>query len=197
MPSPPHSLEPEVEGDQLNGMTSTSGASSWGRRDVVRSTIYSGFRSRRTAMKKNFEGRHHSAPRRSTMGSPSGGGSGSSLESSRPPALAQQTRLRNPPMIQAEGRYLAHYTMAGRYLSPRCSIETITHNNRLATAVMAFFLPRRFRNPSKMLRQRFVRRTKRQAASTNTQRNSFDPSLVIPSSLRCPADSRPPGARPA
>ncbi len=91
VPSPPYSLEPEVEEDRRIQTIWTSGISSGGRRDAIRSTIYSGFRRRRTAMKKNFEKRRHSPLRRSMMESPSGGLSGSLLESSHPPAYTRQT----------------------------------------------------------------------------------------------------------
>jgi hypothetical protein len=59
--------------------------SSRGRRHVMRSTIYSGFRTRRIAMKIQFEERRHSNSRGSSMGTPSGFVAGSFSRSSRPP----------------------------------------------------------------------------------------------------------------
>jgi hypothetical protein len=73
--------EPEVEGYpppkrvRRSGIeaVSHSGISSWGRRDAIRSTIYSGSPHVANAtMKKTSEGRHHSSSRRLTMGSPPG-----------------------------------------------------------------------------------------------------------------------------
>lgn len=87
--------------------------------------------------------------------------------------------------------------MGASYARPLRIIPTITHNNRRATATIAFFRPRRLANASKMVFQRFVRYTIRQAVSTITQRSRRDPSLVIPRSLLRPADSRGPGAKPA
>lgn len=67
-------------------------SSSGDRRHVMRSTIYSGSPGDAgVAMKKIYEGRHHSPWRWSTMGSPSWHGSGSSSRSSRPPVWARQT----------------------------------------------------------------------------------------------------------
>ena len=94
------------------------------------------------------------------MGSPSGGLSGSLLESSRPPDYTRQTASWLYGVIRKSlQRDLVNYTIAGRYFRPVCSMETMTHNSRLATATIARFLPRRLANASKMLRQRLVRYT--------------------------------------
>ncbi len=88
VPSPAHSLEPEAEGDRPGRATAPSCVSSWGRRNVRRSTIYSGSPvDTDVAMKKTYEGRHHSPWRRSVMGPPSWHWSGSSSRSSRPPVI--------------------------------------------------------------------------------------------------------------
>ncbi len=87
---PPRALlrpypEPEVKRDQPLMAVHSSVDSSRGRRNVMRSTIYSGFRTRRIAMKNKFEERRHSKARGSSMGTPSGFVSGSFSRWSRPP----------------------------------------------------------------------------------------------------------------
>ena len=83
------SSEPEAEGERS---PSTAGSVRGdGRRDVIRSTIYSGSPGRPdVAIKPESKGRHHSMARRSAMGPPSGFVAGSSSWSSRPPAFARQ-----------------------------------------------------------------------------------------------------------
>jgi len=61
------------------------------RRDVIRSTIYSGSPDRSdVAIKPESKGRHHSISRQPAMGPLSGFAAGSSSWSSRPPAFARQ-----------------------------------------------------------------------------------------------------------
>ena len=61
------------------------------RRDVIRSTIYSGSTGRSVvAIKPESKGRHHSIARQPAMGPLSGFVAGSSSWSSRPPAFARQ-----------------------------------------------------------------------------------------------------------
>ena len=61
------------------------------RRDVIRSTIYSGSPDRSdVAIKPESKGRHHSISRQPVMGPLSGFVAGSSSWSSRPPAFARQ-----------------------------------------------------------------------------------------------------------
>ena len=93
VPSPPHSLEPEVEGTRPSGTSLCTETSSWGRRDVVAHASIRGFAVSRTAMKKSYEGRRHSPSRASPIGARPWPKSGSSLKSSRPPAFTRQTML--------------------------------------------------------------------------------------------------------
>ena len=70
---------------------SAGSARSVDRRDVIRSTIYSGSTGRPdVAIKPQSKGRHHSIARQSAMGPLSGFVAGSSSWSSRPPAFARQ-----------------------------------------------------------------------------------------------------------
>lgn len=191
--------EPEVEGDPKTGKA-LQGTTSWGRRDAVRSTIYSGScREGHVAMKKNFEGRLHSPRRRSLMGSPSGGLAGSSSKSSRPPDFARQTTQRLNSSGQA--------TVGGSLCRPshhrRLIPATATQHRNHDTQQPPGYRHNGFLFASSLLQgledrpQRRVRRTTRQAASTSAQRSSLEPCLVIPNSLLRPADSRRPGTSPA
>lgn len=93
-------------------------------------------------------------------------------------------------------------TLYGR---PLVTTDVMTHSSRRETAVIAFMLPpwshsvlpRCFARSSKIRRHFKSRRTSCHDAWLSARRNMPDPWCVIPSSLRLPADSRWPGARPA
>ena len=102
---PPRALlrpypEPEVKRDQPLMAVYSSVDSSRGRRNVMRSTIYSGFRTRRIAMKIQFEERRHSTGRGLSMGTPSGFVAGSFSRSSRPTGSRLDTLLHQAPPIR-------------------------------------------------------------------------------------------------
>ena len=83
------SSEPEAEGELFS--LNAGIVRSVSRRDVIRSTIYSGSTGLPdVAIKPVSKGRHHSPSRQSAMGPLSGFVSGSSTWSSRPPAFARQ-----------------------------------------------------------------------------------------------------------
>ena len=132
VPSPAHSLEPEVVGDRHNSKLRTTKTSSWGRRDMMRSTIYSGSPGLAdVAMKKIYEGRHHSPWRRSIMGSPSWHGSGSSSTSSRPPVFARQTAAKPYESLKTTQSRLIRLNRS-LYQRRTIALTTVKHRNHHA-----------------------------------------------------------------
>ena len=84
-----HPLSPRPR--EIASSLSAGSVRSVDRRDVIRSTIYSGSPDRSdVATKPESKGRHHSIARHSAMGPLSGFVAGSSSWSSRPPAFARQ-----------------------------------------------------------------------------------------------------------